>query len=510
MSDQKIISGFGERLALENEVRALADVSNVFELERRARDLAQQGDKVLNALLRQLDTHDAQMRGGLGLTAQYMDPMLIIPALRRVVTSGRRSNDARLTAAMILQRYLDVELEPALTQILPDSSEVARQSATEALALAETEPLVMVEYAEQLLEESDEVIGTVIDVLLSMEDPRRASLLMVIANYAGSAVVAHILPTLGAIRHPHSLHALLVLSHLADPALRPAIERQVRKLQFAGVQSDTTTSLRVLWSPVNAQGQSLLQVIRYHPQSESADFLAIVLHDEMGIIHAEARIKMDPTDVPQPAPTGHVHSIHSVGSPYLLRMLELDPNQGRDLIDTAVAQLREQDIPWPRELVVYGHWLWGDRIRKRPASVGPELPAPASSGPDSEFQALLKHRAFASWAWDVPDLQQLLQGEDATFALERGSAAHQTISNRLVTSEAHNLARRLEQQALWLTLANDTEAASHVLAARQAVLEGQADHPFIQALTWRSMLTAVADQATRRALHVLPREEDTS
>jgi len=220
MSEQKIINGFGERLALENEVRALADVSNVFELERRARDLAQQGDKVLNAILRQLDTHDAQMRGGLGLTAQYMDPMLIIPALRRVVTSGRRSNDARLTAAMILQRYLDVELDPALTQTLPDSSEVARQSAKEALALAENDPLVMVEYAEQLLEESDEVIGAVIDVLLSMEDPRRASLLMVIASYAGSAVVAHILPTLGAIRHPHSLHALLVLSHLADPALR--------------------------------------------------------------------------------------------------------------------------------------------------------------------------------------------------------------------------------------------------------------------------------------------------
>ena len=36
MSDEKIISGFGERLALENEVRALADASNVFELERRA------------------------------------------------------------------------------------------------------------------------------------------------------------------------------------------------------------------------------------------------------------------------------------------------------------------------------------------------------------------------------------------------------------------------------------------------------------------------------------------
>ncbi len=510
MSDEKIISGFGERLALENDVRALADASNVFELERRARELAHQGDKVLNALLRQLDTHDAQMRGGLGLTAQYMDPMLIIPALRRVVADGRRSNNARLTAAMILQRYLDVELDPTLAQALPDSGEVARQSATEALTLAENEPLVMVEYAEQLLEESDEVIGTVIDVLMRMEDPRRASLLMVIASYAGSAVVAHILPTLGAIRHPHSLYALLVLSHLVEPALRPAVERQVRKLQLAGVRPEATTSLRVLWSPVNAQGQSLLQVILYHPQSESADFLALVLHDDMGIIHAEARMQIDPAELPQPAPKGYVHGIHTAGSHYVLRMLELDPEQGRDLLDTAVAQLREQDIPWPGELLVYGHWLWGDKIRKRPAAVSHELPAPASSDHDSDFQDLLKHRVFASWAWDVPDLQHLLQSEDAAFALEKGSDAHQTISERLVAREAENLARRLEQQALWLTLANDTDAAALVLSARDAVLDAQVDHPFIQALAWRSLLTAVADQATRRSLRLLPREEPTS
>ena len=264
-----------------------------------------------------------------------------------------------LTAAMILQRYLDVELDPALTQTLPDSSDVARQSATEALALAENEPLVMVEYAEQLLDESDEVVGTVIDVLDEHGGSEKGE------PADGHRQLRWISGCRAHPAHPgcdspsHSLHALLVLSHLVEPALRPAVERQVRKLQFAGVQSDTTTSLRALWSPVNAQGQSLLQVIRYHPQSESADFLALVLHDELGIIHAEARMQMDPTELPLPAPKGHVHGIHTAGSPYVLRMLELDPEQGRDLIDNS-----------RRTAAGPGHPLAGRIGRVRPLALG--------------------------------------------------------------------------------------------------------------------------------------------
>ena len=176
MNDDKIISSFSERLALDKAVRALADAPTAFELEKRARALAEQGQAVLKPMLRQLGTRDAQLRGGLGLMAQHMDPMLIVPALRRIVRDTRRPDNARLTAAMILERYLDVTLDPALTQTLPDSSNIARQSAEEALTLAETEPLVVVEYAEQLLEESDEVIETVIDVLLGMDEPRRAGL----------------------------------------------------------------------------------------------------------------------------------------------------------------------------------------------------------------------------------------------------------------------------------------------------------------------------------------------
>ncbi len=509
MSDDKIIRGFSERLALNKAVRALADAPTTFELEKRVRELAGQGEAVLNPMLRQLDTHDAQLRGSLGLVAQRMDPMLIVPALRRVVADGRRPNDARLTAAMILERYLDVTLDPATTQTLPDSSTVARQSAEEALALAETEPLVIVEYAEQLLEESNEVVTTVIDVLLGMDNPKRASLLMAIGSYAGSVVIARILPTLGTIRHSNSLHSLLVLSHLVDPALRPAVERQARKLQLAGVRPETSVSPRVLWSPVNAQGQSLMWIIRHHPSIERTDFLTLVLHDKLGVIHAEAHPQMDPADLPMPAQMGHVHGIHTSGSHYVLRMAEMDPGQGRALVDTAATRLRENEIPWPGELVVFGHWLWGRMLGARSTPDWPALPSAAPSAHSADFQNLLKHKTFASWAWDVPDLQKLLHSNDVTHALEKDSPAHQALSQQLVTSEADDIVQRLEQQALWLTLTNDIDTASLVLAARDAILAGQADHPFVQALAWRSLLTAAADQATRRTLRLLPRNEST-
>lgn len=510
MSNAKIINGFSERLALDKAVRALADAPTAFELEKRARELAKQGKAVLNPLLRQLGTGDAQMRGGLGLIAQHMDPILIVPALRRVVRDTRRSDDARLTAAMILERYLDVPLDPALTQILPDSSNVARQSAEEALALRGTSPLIFVEYAEQLLDEPDDVIEMVIDVIVSMDDPRRAGLLMAIASYAGTATVARVLPTLGAIRHPDALYSLFTLSHLVEPALRPAVERQARKLLMAGVRPESTAAPRVLWSPLNAQGQSLVWVIHYHPAHQRTDFFALFLHDGLGIIHAEARQQIDSIDIPMPAPIGHVHGIQTPGSHYVLHMLEIEPSQGRALVDTAAARLRENDIPWPGELVVFGHWLWNELTNARTGPAWPELPPPTPNAPPSAFSKLLKHKGFASWAWDVPDLQQLLHKVDVTYALKQNSPTHQAICQRLVTTEAEDLARRLEQQALWLTLANDTASASLALAARDAILTTQSDHPFVHALAWRSLLTAAADQATRRTLNVIPRNEPAS
>ena len=81
---------------------------------------------------------------------------------------------------------------------------------------------------------------------------------------------------------------------------------------------------------------------------------------------------------------------------------------------------------------------------------------------------------------------------------------HRQIAQRLVdppTSEL--LAQRLEDQARWLTVVGDEATAALTLAARAAVLDHQSDHPFIRALAWRSLLTAVADLAAQTSLRAV-------
>ena len=74
MSDvnSKVIDSFGERLAVDQAVRALADAANAYELEQAASALAERGDLALAALVRHLDTRNPKLRGGLGLLAGFL------------------------------------------------------------------------------------------------------------------------------------------------------------------------------------------------------------------------------------------------------------------------------------------------------------------------------------------------------------------------------------------------------------------------------------------------------
>lgn len=506
--NNKVIRSFGERLTLDQAVRALADAPNAYELDRRARDLAQHGDAILNPMLRQLDTENPKLRGGLGLLAQYLDPELVVPALHQVAADPRRPDNVRLTAVMILERYLDILLEPSLAQFLPEPDDVAQSSAEQALELAESEPLILVEYAEQLLEETPEVVNAVLDVIMEMEDPLRASLLTAIASYAGTTTIARILPTLGSIRHPAAFKALLTLQHISEPELRPAIERQMRKLRLAGVRLEPATSLRALWSPVNAQGQSLLWFIRYDASTGQAYLLIFVLHDTLGAIHAEARAGLDADSLPMPAPLGTIHRLQVPNSDHLVRLAEIDPRLGLALMDEAIELLRVSEIPWPGELVVYGHWLWGQGLAASGPEAWPAPQAPAPEGSAQDFQNVLKHAAFASWAWDIPDMKKLMKHFDLANALQQNHPIHREICRRLVSGDTGRLlAQRLGQQARWLALVGDTDTLALVRQAQAAVQAQQSDHPFVQAVAWRSMLTAAADEATAKILRLRPEDD---
>lgn len=506
----KVIHSFADRLALDQAVQALADAPNSFEMERRARELARQGDAALNSLVRYLDTPNPTLRGGLGLLAKHIGPDRAIPALARAAADPRRSPEARYTAVMILERYLDHAIDHGRLPPLPDPGQIARRSAEQALALAEDSPLVLVEYATQLLAEPPEVISAVIDVLGSLESPQRARLLMAIASYAPAALAERTLPHLHAIRHPAALESLRILRHLAPPGFQPACDRQARKLQLAGVRAQASPPARCLWSPTTAQGHSQVWII--HRENDAAEdsnrgdfagLLALGLHDGLGITHAEAAPHLPLDGLPMPAPRGYVHRLRIPNSPQVARLAEIDPVLGLALVNRAVAAQRAKDAAWPPELVGFAAWLWGAEMVASVAPAWPALPAPAPDAHPSAFVELLRHPAFSAWAWEVSDLPSLLAHQREGPHIREGNAAHRAVARRLVADEnARLLSQRLEQQAYWLTLTGDGATAALTLAALAAIQSGQAEHPFVWALSFRSLLTAAADRAAQQALRI--------
>jgi len=503
MSDKesRVLHGFSDRLAIDRAVKDLARARNAYRQDQLAQELAARGKPVLSALLRNLESSDPALRGGLGRLARHMDPDLIIPALRQAAMDEGRSEAARLTAVMLLERYLDQEIDPAMAQRIPASYDVARESGEEAIAIAETEPLVLVEYAEQLLDEPPEIVNAVLHVITDMEDPRRARLLLAIAAYGDVELQKEILTALGGVRHPLAIQALQTLWRLVATDLQPTARRQIQKLRLSGVKEEAATgTLRALWSPGNAQGHGFLWFIRTSDDEAVGHLLTIILHDELGVVYATAYPDLDLDALPLPAPRGSAHNVRMIDSPHSLLLAEIDPQLGLSLLEEALENMRQQNFPWPGEIVVFGHWLWAGQSLTPPAFSWPRLPKPAAAMDDQAARTLLDHPAFAGWVWTLPDLGQLLRGHHAD-ALQKDGVLHEQIVAILLDEENRpRLSRRLLQQARWLTLTKDRKAAMMVMAVREAVDAGHGEDPFIKMLAWRSLLTAAADRAMRNAL----------
>ena len=507
--ESRILHGFSDRLAIERAVKELGKARNAYRQDQLAKTLAARGKQVISALLRNLEASDPTLRGGLGRLAQHLDPNLVIPALRQAAMDITRSDAARLTAVMLLERYLGQEIDPALAQRIPASYDVARESGEEAIAISETEPLVLVEYAEQLLDEPPEIVQAVLQVIKDMEDPRRVRLLMAVAAYGDPELQKEILVALGGVRDPQAIQALQTLWHLVTPDLQPVVRRQIQKLRLSGVpEEEPAGKLRAMWSPVNAQGHSFLWFIRVAEEEPVGDLLVLILHDQLGVVYATAYPDMDIEALPLPAPLGTSHNVPMMDSAHRVLMAEIDPALGTRLLDEALQMMALQDYPWPGEIVVFGHWLWSGQTLPPPEVAWPRLPKPAVAMDEETAHALLDHPSFAGWVWTLPDLDVLLRGHDAG-ALEKNGVLHQQISEILLNeTNGPLLAQRLLQQAQWLMLARDRVTAMKVLAVREAVEAGDSEHPFVRKLAWRSLLTAAADRAMRHALKSISRTQD--
>ena len=501
-NESRVLHSFGDRLEIEQKIKALAQTRNAHQQEQLARELAQKGEQALKALLRHLPDSDPAMRGAMGRLAKHLDPNLVIPALRQAAVDITRTDNARLTAVMLLERYLGYEIDAAMAQRIPASYDVARESGEEALSMAETEPLVLVEYAEQLLDEPPEVVQAVLQVIFEMQDPRKVRLLLAIAAYGDASVRQEILSALGSFRHPLTLQVLRTLEQLLPANEQKTIRRQRQKLQMVGVQEEKNHTLRALWSPTNAQGHSFLWFIHRQTDSPLGDLLMLILHDELGVVYATAHPSIDLEELPLPAPRGHAHHVRMPDSPHHVLLAEIAPDLGLHLLDAALRTMQTQNFPWPGELVVFGNWLWHAGVAMQEAT-WPRLPKAAPPPDHDTSQTLLEHPAFVGWAWTSPALTQLIKTRQSK-ALSQNDTTHQQVIAMLMHQEnRERLRRRLLQQARWLTLTKNRKEASQTLAIIEVLNSDDEAPPFVKILAWRSLLTAAADRAMRNALTIL-------
>jgi hypothetical protein len=500
--DSRILHSFGDRLAVEQAIKALAQARNAQQQEVLARELAQKGPLALKALLRHLEDSNPAMRGGMGRLAKHLPPELVIPALRQAAMDDARTDNARLTAVMLLERYLGQEIDAAMAQRIPASYDVARESGEEALSMAQTEPMVLVEYAEQLLDEPPEIVQAVLHVILAMDDPAKVRLLLTIAAYADDALQEEILVSLGGIRHALTLQVLRTLEHVVSPHLQKLARRQQQKLQMAGVQELPGGALRALWSPVNAQGHSFLWFVHQSPGADAGNLLMLILQDELGVVYASAHSNIDLMSLASPAPRGQVHHVRMPESQHHAMLAEIDPALGLHLLERALQTMHAKNFPWPGEVVVFGHWLWQGTWDGNAAS-WPRLPKATTQLDDEASKALLEHPAFAGWAWGVPELATILLAHQHK-TLAQGDAAHRQVIDMLMAEENRIVLReRLVQQARWLMLTKNRKQAMQTMAVNEALTSDHEAPPFVRILAWRSLLTAAADRAMRNALTLL-------
>ena len=313
---EKIVNTFQLRRLIDEAVAALADCSSEAELVQSVEAIVQEHPQplVLRALRKHLNSDSSQMRGGLGRLAARLPHVDSVALLRK--EAGRRENptQTRLTAAMILERFLHIEVSPGLMGDLSDPHLVVKQSLQEALEAGRLNRQILLEYVLQMRQESEEVAFLVLELLGQLAEADQPELLRLIAYDDRVAVAEAAMARLGALRGPavagQCAAALQALKYSLKPALAEVAARQLRKMSLAGVgwEPRAADGWSALISPCNFQGTQHLWLVR-HEGKAGGIVLAMRINRVVGIVDAFGNEAVDQTQLPPRRPVGDMLSI---------------------------------------------------------------------------------------------------------------------------------------------------------------------------------------------------------
>lgn len=483
-NDSKVLTGLMERRALIAAFTRLTTLTDPDEIAAQVDEIAGHGPAALATLVMLLDTEDPLFRGRLGLVVRRLDRDASVAALREAALGRGKTDQARVTALTLLERFLDVPVDEGLLSGLQDPDGVAQQSLRELIGAMEHEPEAILEYLTQLAQQPPDSVQMILEAIPSMPpSPHLSDLLRMLAQDENRAWAQEALTQLGRTRTPEARAALKALAATLPLELAAAADRGARKLMMSGVRETPVDmkadTWRALLSSVDGMGAQLIWFIHQAAGQDTGAVLAVLCRDAEGIIESSLAPAVPAAALPPPQPPGEVHTYPLAAGWPPVTFLEVPWAVGRSAVQRALAQHWAAGTTPPLEYRWLNPLIWLPPAPEEDVAV----PPPEERTPD-ELAALLDHPAFSGWLWyhDAVRVAARRLGPQPSAA-DRSAQVTRLAAAYFGAAVVASYQRRLDAMAQWLTLAGEAEAAAlAATAAARLADDPPAETPLIRRL----------------------------
>lgn len=492
MSDG-ISGAFQLRRQLALAVAELAQKTDGRSLISATRDIYDSfPDELIQAeILRNLETPDSQLRGGMGQLAALLPSDEIGPALRAVAADRSQTAHRRLTAAMLLSRYIGDPVSPALLSDLRQGDEVAFQSLVEAVEEGKRNRHILLEYVLQMRQAGDHVAPKILEILDRIPESDRVELLRLIALDDRESVAEDALARLEALASSpasaEALRALHVLQFVLPPNLTGLAEDALRRQRFRGnvYRPPKPDGWRALMGIADLTGNQALWFVRTPADAESdGAILYMSVNNYTGQLDAFAQEDMQVDELPPQQTAGQIAPIQTDAGRQV-PFLEVPFDFARWRVQQLLALLRETTPELPPEFRLYCDLIWEfdrpeppvDLLRFFDTSRGEdtdESPGEHIHEAATMTAQLLNQPVMALWLNHNRSLVATLPDTLVPSTSEERAALVRAI---LAQMEQHlegqhlsaAMAASLRAQAAWFEISGNRDAAELALALAESV-----------------------------------------
>jgi hypothetical protein len=493
----KVITTLKDRLELERQLAMLLEVQSEQEFTRQARRIATGGDQVIPVILRNLGHAGARQLNALGVVASmYPHQAEILNKLYEAAADMDRPDGERVSAMLILERFLGEAPDPYLLQTLDDPRAIAIESIRDLIDTSEQDPAVLVEYMRALSAQPKEAIAGIMDTLLEISQERAVPVLSLFSQHDDDELASMALHTLGRLRHPDAARGLQVLASVLPSSRRALGERSLLKLRLSGVPvaplPQVSPSWRALIGPLDGQGTRVVWFIHDPDEHQRCHFLGVSLNEAQGLVQAYGNHAVPSQAVPARGRPGHVHRVPfqpmeaSEGSSSkvtTLFLLEADLDYGRRLVKEAQVRSFEAGRALPAAYRLLSPLIWQyDASSLESSRQLPPTPAQTLELL-SQTASLPYHPFFRGWYIGGDHTAQI-----AEAMLHRTSAVDQEMLRTWATriAEAYfdetniqQVRARLLAMSEWLWQAEQIPLVELTTVAAKTIVEiPPAQHPF--------------------------------